>query len=75
MSLNELMQILGPDTCKQMIRDADAESEAQIEAGSGLFAEEFYANVHPDDMPPPTTVQLFSGMPRDPMRQLSDDEE
>lgn len=66
-----LMQILGPEACKQMIRDADAEHEAV----NGLFAEDYYADVHPDDIPPPTTVQLFSGMPRDPMRQLSDDEE
>lgn len=55
--------------------DRVMQDEAQIEAGSGLFAEEFYANVHPDDIPPPATVKLFSGMPRDPMRQLSDDEE
>lgn len=58
--------------------DRVMQDEAQIEAGSGLFAEEFYANVHPDDIPPPTTVQLFSGMPRDPYgcaNPVSSDEE
>jgi hypothetical protein len=46
--------------------DADFERVMREEASDGLFSEEFYENVHPDDIPPPTTVQLFSGMPRDP---------
>ena len=63
-SYQALMQILGPEACKQMIRDADAENEAE----NGLFAEEYYENVVAEDRPPSPRVSLYDGipMPRDP---------
>lgn len=58
---------------------ADFDRVMQDEAVNGICCEdEFYADVHPDDIPPPTTVQLFSGMPRDPYgcaNPVSNDEE
>lgn len=46
------------------------------EAVEGICAE-FYADVNPDDVPPPVVVGMFDPIPipRDPLRQLSDDEE
>lgn len=60
-----LMQILGPEACKQMIRDADAENEAE----NGLFAEEpGDCFVCAEDRPPSPRVSLYDDipMPRDP---------
>lgn len=57
-----LFAILGPNF-------ADKFREANDEAVNGLMSEdEFFADVHPDDMPPPVSVGVFDDvpMPRDP---------
>lgn len=69
MSVHQLMQTLGPETCKQMIRDADAEWET----ANGLFAED--ADVCAEDQPWPVVASLCDDIPLDPFRQLSGDEE
>lgn len=70
MSYHALMQILGPETCKQLIRDADAENEAV----NGICCMD---DVCEEDREPPTSVGIFDDipMPQDPYRQLSSDEE
>lgn len=70
MSHLALMQILGPETCKQLIRDADAEWEAS----EGICAEPYMGNVVAEDRPWPVVASLCDDIPLDPYRQLSTDE-
>lgn len=57
-----MQALLGPDTYKQLIRDADTE---QWEAENGICCDE---DVCAEDREPPTSVGIFDPipMPRDP---------
>lgn len=61
-NLAALMQILGPEACKQMIRDADAELEAE----NGICCEPGDCFVCDEDREPSPVVSIFDDIPMPP---------